>query len=42
MSVVSASKGRCPYCGRELDAVEAYLHVTTCPKRPKGVRAKYV
>jgi hypothetical protein len=42
VSVISASKGQCPYCGKDLDATEAYLHVVTCPKRPKGVRVKYV
>jgi hypothetical protein len=42
MSVVSTGKGRCPYCGKELDYTEAYLHITTCPKRSRGVRMKYV
>jgi uncharacterized protein (UPF0212 family) len=42
VSVVEVGKGRCPYCGKELDGAEAYLHITTCPKRPRRVRVKYV
>jgi len=42
VSVVGSGKGRCPYCGKELDPTETYLHITTCPKRSKGVRVKYV
>jgi hypothetical protein len=42
VSVVTTGRGVCPYCGKELDATEAYLHIATCPKRARGVRAKYV
>jgi hypothetical protein len=42
MSVVASGKGLCPYCGKELDAAEFYLHISTCPKRTRGVRVKHV
>jgi hypothetical protein len=42
MSLVTSGKGRCPYCGKELDPTEAFLHIFTCHKRPKEVRVKYV
>lgn len=42
MSVVSVGKGRCPYCNKDLDPVEAYLHITTCPERSRGVGVKHV
>ena len=36
MSVVGVGRAVCPYCGKRLDAAEAYLHITTCSERPRG------